>query len=297
MISMNQFRSRLSRQSGAIKTASQGITLVLVGASAWMLGKMVWFEQANTTTPSSWKPSNVSAPVATAPTYNVGKIVSMNLFGKYNNKPEEKRVTPVVSEVPKTTLNVKLVGVVASSNTKLSVAVMSYQGKQNIYGVGEAIDNTRATIANIFADRVIIRNQGRDETVMLDGQEYQKPPAVNSRQSPKKTKTDQKSEPAANVAAIKKAILSNPQTLFTYIRLSQVKKDGQLMGYRVNPGKDRALFDSIGLKPNDLAVSLNGKDLTDPAVMASLWSELSSISAFSLTVERDGQLHQVDIDL
>ena len=291
---MNQFRSGLSRQSGALKAISPGITVVLVGASAWVMGKMVWFGQTDATNVPVWQPLEVSVASSTPPSYEVSKILSMNLFGQYQNTPKVKPTAPVVTEAPKTTLNVKLVGVVASSNPKLSVAVMSYQGKQNTYGIGEAIDNTRATIASIFADRVIIRNQGRDETVMLDGQKYQKSPPVSARQPQRKDPTASK---ATDVTAIKKAILSNPQSLFTYIRLSQVKKDGQLMGYRVNPGKDRALFDAIGLKPNDLAVSLNGKDLTDPAVMASLWSELSSVSAFSLTVERGGQLHQVDIDL
>ena len=105
------------------------------------------------------------------------------------------------------------------------------------------------------------------------------------------------SAPSSQLGRIKQEILEKPQTLFSYIRLSQVKRDGQLAGYRVNPGKERALFDAVGLKANDLAVSLNGNDLTDPAVMAKLWTELSQATDFTLTVEREGQLHDIYIEL
>ncbi|MDN3684057.1 hypothetical protein QW180_09280 [Vibrio sinaloensis] len=39
-----------------------------------------------------------------------------------------------------------------------------------------------------------------------------------------------------------------PNKFFQYVRMSQVKRDGDVMGYRLTPGKDKALFDSVGLK-------------------------------------------------
>ena len=40
---------------------------------------------------------------------------------------------------------------------------------------GEVIDGTQARIRMIYPDRVILELQGRDETLMLDGEEYGKP--------------------------------------------------------------------------------------------------------------------------
>lgn len=96
---------------------------------------------------------------------------------------------------------------------------------------------------------------------------------------------------------IRKEMAQNPQSVLKYIRLSQVSNDGKIEGYRVNPGKDRKLFDSVGLKPGDIATSLNGIDLTDPAAMSSLWKNMSEMTELNLTVQRDGQLHDIFIGL
>ncbi|MFS1426027.1 hypothetical protein LMH73_002250 [Vibrio splendidus] len=41
-----------------------------------------------------------------------------------------------------------------------------------------------------------------------------------------------------------------------------------LVGYRVRP--ERALFDSVGLQDGDIAVELNGADLTEPSAMVEI---------------------------
>ena len=96
---------------------------------------------------------------------------------------------------------------------------------------------------------------------------------------------------------MRQEMAKNPQSVLKYIRLSQVSNNGKITGYRVNPGKDRQLFDSVGLKPGDIATSLNGIDLTDPAAMSSLWKNMSEMTELNLTVQRDGQLHDIFIGL
>ncbi|CSB99102.1 general secretion pathway protein C [Vibrio cholerae] len=97
------------------------------------------------------------------------------------------------------------------------------------------------------------------------------------------------------VDAIREAIARNPQEIFQYVRLSQVKRDDKVLGYRVSPGKDPVLFESIGLQDGDMAVALNGLDLTDPNVMNTLFQSMNEMTEMSLTVERDGQQHDVYI--
>ncbi len=276
------------------RTLTRLLTWLLVVILAWISGRMVWMLLAPPTTVAPWQAKSVK--VATSGSdINVGNLLSMNLFGQYNAQPKAVEAT-VKKDAPQTRLNLKLVGVVASSDPQSAFAVITNNGKQNTYGVNEVVDGTRVTLKAVYNDRVIISNSGRDETVMLEGLKFSKSaqPATQKSTSNKATKPNVDS---SKLAEIKKKILAQPQSLFSYIRLSQVKKDGEVQGYRVNPGKDRILFDSVGLKANDLAVAINGNSLTDPSVMAKLWAELSSATDFTLTVERGGQVHDIHIEL
>ena len=95
---------------------------------------------------------------------------------------------------------------------------------------------------------------------------------------------------------IKAKITKDPQQIFQYVRLSQVKRDGNVIGYRVSPGKDPELFKSVGLQSGDIATQLNGQDLTDPAAMGSIFRSISDLTELNLVVERDGQQHDIFIE-
>ncbi|KJF80274.1 type II secretion system protein GspC [Photobacterium angustum] len=276
------------------RTLTRLLTWLLVAILAWISGRMVWMLLAPPTTVAPWQAKSVK--VATSGSdINVGNLLSMNLFGQYNAQPKAVEAT-VKKDAPQTRLNLKLVGVVASSDPQSAFAVITNNGKQNTYGVNEVVDGTRVTLKAVYNDRVIISNSGRDETVMLEGLKFSKSAQLATQKSTSNNATKPNVD-SSKLAEIKKKILAQPQSLFSYIRLSQVKKDGEVQGYRVNPGKDRILFDSVGLKANDLAVAINGNSLTDPSVMAKLWAELSSATDFTLTVERGGQVHDIHIEL
>ncbi|OBU27490.1 type II secretion system protein GspC [Photobacterium kishitanii] len=293
MFASKWFAAAATKRPLSLQSVTRILTCLLVVIFAWVAGRLVWSIVEPAPAVARWQPLIVSVNTSQQQ-LPVNEILSLNLFGRYQANAAPVAVKPVKQDAPQTQLRLTLVGVVASSTPSKALAVVTNNGKQNTYGINEVIDNTRATLIAVYNDRVIIRNNGRDETLMLEGLKFTKPSAapVSSQRN-----TSPSNSNAAELAKIKQEILSEPQTLFSYIRLSQVKKDGQIEGYRVNPGKNRILFDQVGLKANDLAVSINGNSLTDPAIMAKLWGELSSASDFTLTVERDGQLHDIHIEL
>ncbi|WP_105902663.1 type II secretion system protein GspC [Vibrio gangliei] len=269
-------------------------TLVLVAMIAWLVGILIWSLFSTQPTVSRWTAPQVSGSSASArpqSTDSVSSLLSANLFGLYTQTPTESS-QPVTKDAPQTRLNLTLVGAVSSSNDKLSLAIIANQGKQSTYGIGETIDNTRVTLQAVYVDRVIIRNQGRDETLMLQGIDYSASPQPVARQAVEPAQTG---DGAADLDTIREEISSDPQKIFQYIRLSQVMEEGQLKGYRVRPGNDRALFDQVGLKDGDIATSLNGQDLTDASQMTELWKTALDSMEWNLTVERDGQPHDIYI--
>ena len=293
MLASKWFTAATTKCPLSLQSITRLLTYLLVVILAWVLGRLVWSIIEQSPVVARWQPSAITVNTSQQQ-LPVNELLSLNLFGRYQENSAPILTKPVKQDAPQTQLRLTLVGVVANSTPSKALAVVTNNGKQNTYGINEVIDKTRATLIAVYNDRVIIRNNGRDETLMLEGLKFTKP-SVTAGESQRNTV--QTNSNTAELAKIKQEILSEPQTLFSYIRLSQVKKDGQIEGYRVNPGKNRILFDQVGLKANDLAVSINGNSLTNPAIMAKLWGELSSATDFTLTVERDGQLHDIHIEL
>ncbi|WP_089137711.1 type II secretion system protein GspC [Vibrio rumoiensis] len=268
------------------------LTLLLTAGIAWLVGILFWALLASTPGVDHWSAPSVVASQAssTHQTDTLSPLLSANLFGLYTQTPTKKQ--QVAQDAPQTRLNLTLVGAVASSNDKLSLAIIANQGKQSTYGIGETIDGTRVTLTAVYVDRVIISNQGRDETLMLQGIDYNKSPQAIERQP---VATEPATNDVADLDKIRQEISSDPQKIFQYIRLSQVMEDGQLKGYRVRPGSERTLFDQVGLQDGDIATALNGQDLTDQSQMAALWKTALDSTEWNLTVERDGQTHDIYI--
>ncbi|MCG7496771.1 type II secretion system protein GspC [Vibrio sp. Of7-15] len=301
MVAKVNMMTTLGRLSVSQQKLSQVTVLILVAWFAWVLGKLVWafFSPASAVEP--WQPTRHVVSASKAEKDNISGVLQANVFGVYS--PEKKQVQPkvVVQEAPQTKLNLLLAGVVASSDSAKSLAVIANRGKQNTYGVGETVEGTRATLKAVFYDRVIIENNGRDETLMLEGTKYSKQvqqvnkPATQVQSTIAGNNSGLSSGDEQELSQIRKEITENPQSVMKYIRLSQVSRDGNIVGYRVSPGKNRQLFEAVGLEAGDVAISLNGADLTNPAEMGKIWKTLPELTELNLTVERNGQLHDVYI--
>lgn len=280
-------------------TLSRWVFALLLVVIAWQLGKTV------TTLVEPAQPIPAWTPAVTQTTSNVtdnqssiANIVDANLFGQYQREVVAEKQE--VKDAPKTRLNLILVGVVSSSDPTKSLAVVSNRGAQETVGVDEMITGTRAKVVSVLPDRIIIENAGRDETLMLEGIDYRQASAGSTPAQPSRAQSNVISNNAdvadlGDLDAIKQAILENPQQFLKYIRLSQVNRDGELFGYRVRPGRERALFDSVGLQDGDLAVELNGIDLTDKSAMGSIMQSFNEMTEVNLTVERDSQRYDIYI--
>ncbi|EJL6781922.1 type II secretion system protein GspC [Vibrio alginolyticus] len=275
------------------------LTCLFIAITGWILGKIVWLAIPQSSEVPQWRPSASSVTASNkGDAIDFNALQNANLFGKYTEQKAAVVEQPIVKDAPKTRLNLTLVGAVASSDANTSLAVIANRGKQATYGLGEEIEGTRATLKAVLVDRVIIDNQGRDETLMMQGIEYKKlseSPQVARAQAQRAEAAT--SDVGEKLEQIREEIAKDPQSVFKYITISPVKKDGDIVGYRVSPGRDAALFNDVGLQPGDIAVQLNGIDLSDPSSSVQLMQVMSDPQELNLTVERDGQQYDIYIQL
>ncbi len=297
---LSAFMATIVRQQAKL---SIGLTLLLIATSAWIAGQLSWQLIPQDSGVIRW--SATAEPSYSGASSNgerlddaITTLLGSQLFGRYSDKPvATPKPKPIVKDAPKTRLSLLLVGVVASSSVDRSLAVIANRGQQQTYGIGEKIEGTRASLKGVLVDRVIIDNQGQDETLMLEGIEYSKLAQQNTSTPSPRPDSKTADTPYINqLESIRQEISQNPQQIMQYIRLSQVRREGNVVGYRVGPGSQRELFDAVGLKEGDIATQLNGSDLSDPSAMRDVWQSMSDMTELSLTVERDGQRHEIFIE-
>ncbi|MCX7127007.1 MAG: GspC family type II secretion system variant ExeC [Aeromonas sp.] len=263
---------------------TQVIFLVLLLMLAQQSAALTWrlLTLASPQTSQPWQPVPVATASQSGPRLELGEISRLALFGKAIPKAQAKAAA-VAANAPRTQLNAQLNGVLASSEPAKSIAIIAMSGIQNSYGVGDMIDGTQARIRQVFSDRVIIERDGRDETLMLDGEEYGKPlPQTGN---------------AAPLSALRSELMTDPGKITDYLNISPVQVDGRMTGYRLNPGTHPEFFNQSGLQANDLAISINGLDLRDNMQAMQAMQQMAGATELTVTVERQGEQFDIYVRL
>lgn len=277
------------------------LLVVLIG---WQLARLTLLLLPKTTEHGRWQPPPVSnTQTASSQHIDLQQLKRANLFGKAEIAKPAVKPARIVN-APVTRLRLKLTGVVASSNPKTAAAIIESSGKQATYGIDEKIEGTQAILKQVEADRVVIANRGILETLMLDGEQRssaQRNRPLRPVQSNRPLKKSNQREVAEILKSAGVERDASEQELMAkltdFIRISPKRSKNKLVGFRVNPGKNRKLFDAIGLKPNDLAVALNGVDLTDMVQATQAVRALTQQSEVMITVLRGEELHEFLLEL
>jgi general secretion pathway protein C len=287
------------------------VTAACAVTAVWFGAQLTW-QIITPATPVASGPLSVSAAQSERQA-SAQPIIALDLFG-----------TPPVGQVaasnaPKTSLNIRLLGVSASNVPERSAAIIERSGQQEVYVVGEKLNGTQVIIKEIYADRVILDNNGRLETLELEGigelSEGLSLTMANSRGSGSASGSDAVSRPARAVDAGAgdgsgadgfggSEVLENASpevrevadNLLQHVKITPVRSGNGLAGYRLSPGANPELFNKAGFRDGDLAVAINGEDLTRVSTAMKLMRDLGTMTEATITVERDNQYTDLRLD-
>ncbi|WP_241970525.1 type II secretion system protein GspC [Idiomarina aquatica] len=286
---LNGFRSnKWASPSRLISLATIAIWLLVV----ILLAQLTWWLVApaaptgGTSAPSL--PSSYNAAEDTA--VDIAALQRLNLFGESSQTSSTTR-----RDAPKTSLNIRLVGVSASSNPLRSAAIIEQAGQQQTYIVGDKLGRSGVTVEEIYADRVLLDNNGRIETLQLEDIGEDRPALSLIVEQPQQEATE--TVPEQDLEQAVEEINADPQSLTDYVSISPAMDNGQLIGYRLEAGQKPELFRQAGLQNGDLAIAINGYDLTDMQQAMQLSNELTTLTRADIEIVRDGQPMQLTIEL
>lgn len=225
-------------------------------------------------------------------------LAGLHLFGEAGAVPA---VTEEPIDAPETRLKFTLKGVFADSRSDTAMAIIDSGGKdEKSYRVGDVVAGA-ATLHQILADRVILKRGEQLETLYLPKENLSGASSSPTYQRAISSNVNRfaggRTINRGSVSDLRRTLLENPQDALQLINAQPVMENGQLSGFRVNPGKDRALFARVGLRPGDIITSVNGMQLSDATQMGQVFQQLKSAQQLQVTINRGGREQQLQLKL
>ncbi len=248
-------------------------------------------------------PAIVSSANKPTSKVDIQKLTRYNLFG-------DSKIPVTVSnnneiDAPVTRLKLKLRGVYAATEADLAGAMIEANNKQDVYRIGSKLPGaTGLKLHKILADRVIMSRGDKFETLLIEDFAA----GSTSRSIIRTTNRNNIPEKVSPASADNKVIdrrqdkklssdllklrskLTDPQSLGELVSISPaMSEQNEFQGFRLAPGKNRALFGRMGLRRNDVLTEINGINLSDPSSSFSLMEQISNAEEITMTITRGGR--------
>lgn len=250
---------------------------------------------------------------------NVDSMMSWHLFGVAGESEPAADVPVVVTPSDRdgiekgareTRLALKLRGVVAATEDGLGYAIIEHSSSQEVYAVGDKLPlGGQVTLAKVLPGSVVLDNSGTYELLKLFEETtlLEQLPADSTPKRPTAPAPKSRGESSAGVTGggeasvvardFRRQLYENPQSLAEIVRVSAVRENNILRGYRIDPGKNSAQFTQLGFRAGDVVTSVNGISLENPGNTMQLYQLMRSASEAVFDVERGGENLTLSVSL
>jgi general secretion pathway protein C len=235
---------------------------------------------------------------ASVPSADDAAIAGWHLFGRAESGRPVK-APPVV--VPVTPLNLRLVGVFFAERggNRALALIAEGSGIERGYRIGEALPGG-VRLEQILRDRVIVSRNGQQEAINMPKMDESGQTLLpTTAPAPLETLGEPEPDPAVSDAPqiidasaiagrLRGEIAARPQALEDIAFASPYMQNGQFVGFRLRPGRDRQIFQQLGLNGGDVLTEINGTRINSPAQGLMMLQELMSASQLGVRVLRNG---------
>jgi general secretion pathway protein C len=233
-------------------------------------------------------PSPAAGTGGTGRAVDVQSIINAHLFGAVS--PDAQAVGDP-SNAPETRLSLVLAGTIASSDPKSGFGIIGESAAAaKLYSVGDSVPGG-ARLHAVYGDRVILDRGGQLEALLLPREYKGGAPALAPQ-----ARNDAPAG-ALVIDRVRRMIAQDPGSVSDIMRPQPVFANGQQRGYRVYPGRNRAQFARLGLKPGDLIMSINGTPLDDPQRGMEIFRSIGSSDQVRVVVERNGKPQELTLNM
>ena len=225
-----------------------------------------------------------SAPHAAA--LDIQSVVSAHLFGIATADPSIRDP----ANAPQSTADLVLTGTIATQDPKRGVAIISAGGPSKVYSIGDNVGG--ASLFSVYLDHVILDRGGALETLVL-------PRLLGPGARGQAVRRPGDRRTAAAVENVRRMVQQDPSLLDQVMRTvpSYDSASKRLRGFRAYPGRNRQIFNELGLRPGDLVTAINGTALDDPQHSQEVFNTIQTSDRVIVTIERGGQRQDITLNV
>ncbi|HSC67284.1 MAG TPA: type II secretion system protein GspC [Cellvibrio sp.] len=307
------------------------VMLLLVIWLSHSLARLFWLVVPSPTIP----PATLNLVVASAQgsgegateSVNISQIKTLAPFG--DSAPVAAQ--PVEAAAPATQsiengaadtqLNLILRGIIGSNKEKSGRAIIASGERADVYAVGDALPvGSNVTLAKVLDGRVIINNNGSFESLWLFKEDPNAPKLTTSvgeaggqassefatpggyaqppyQQQPPLYTDKAPMADSPRPAAADPAVTAAVKTLADVVAMSIYREGGQVVGYKIRPGRNPEMFNSLGLQTDDIVTAVNGVPLSSPGKIMEIYKSMGSATSANLEIRRGGSTVNLDVML
>lgn len=267
-----------------------------------------------------------AAAIASAP-IDIDALVAAQLFGRADaaaiaaardGQPEEvplvatadpESLAGIEDGAAETRLPLVLKGIVAATDEGLGQAIIEHRNTQDSYRVGDELPVTgRVLLAKVMPTQVVLDNGGRYELLRLfdvtrigeslpQGNVGQRASGAAAARGSERAQVQSDSVVAARLASsYRDRLYSDPRSLSELVTVSAVRDAGELVGYRVQPGRAAEDFRTLGFRPGDLVVAVNGLPL-NPTNLIKLNKDMRAAQSAVFDIQRGEETLSLAVSL
>ncbi len=280
---------QLLQKAWYAKAINGAALLLLAAGMAQWTWTLVNPPQSGTALPIS------GSPIAASASYNLDQLLAAELFGRVEKTPVQS-----LEEIPISSLNLVLTGVVAAN--KDSLALISVNGKEQMpFAIGEDILNG-AVLDAIYPDRAIIVRHGIRESLMLRESSPALPTSAflpSSSRNLSRTRSTPVRHLGGNNYELNRDTISRQLRSPEFLRQALIvpAAGGGFVVRNIQPG---SLYEQVGLKKGDVIKKVNGKTINNMNDVMNLYRQVGDINNFSsinVEISRNGQQQQLQFQL
>lgn len=262
-----------------IARLQSGMLACLVVYIAYLCAQFTWFSLAT----QGGEPiilGQVSSVVEKKSDGYVSKLSQFHLFGKAGVVTAQKVDAPTVA--PKTRLRLILKGVFTAEQGGSSGAIVEEIGKTaDYYALGATLPGN-AVLEEVYNDRVLLRRNGKLETLSFDDKEVKGQSIIAKKPKPVQRRSKERvKSPEQFIEEATSQIALNPEKALTSVGLAP--SEGGYVYQGGNP-----MLSGLNLQKGDVIRSVNGHPLGDVKKDKNLMKGLYEQGSLEVEVVRDG---------
>jgi general secretion pathway protein C len=269
---------------GGARAAGAGPQLALLLAVALLGGQLAW--SLWHLWPGASRLPGAAVRVTPPPAADVAELLRAHLFGA------SEAATSGGGEVQQTRVPLILAGTLAVRDPRQGLAIVGATAQAGkLYAVGAVLPGG-VKLHEVYVDHVVLEHDGVLEMLLL-------PRQLNGGAGPGNTTAmsppgNSGEPPLAD--SVQKLIAQGPEVIGEVLRPMPTYVNGQLKGFRVYPGRNRAKFEQLQLRAGDLVTQINSVPLSDPQRGMEILRTLGNAGTAQVTVERGAITQQLTVD-